>query len=253
MSARIGTAGWSIPRQVAVEFPLEGTSLSRYAARFSVAEINSSFHRSHRQTTWQRWHDSVPPQFRFSVKLPKIITHDRKLVDCVRPIEEFVEETRPLQEKLAVFLVQLPPKLEFDETLASDFFGGLASRTAAKIACEPRHVSWFFDEADSLLERLTIARVAADPGICETAARPGGWSGLRYWRLHGSPEIYRSSYMDRIENYAATLKEELAAGTDVWCIFDNTAASAGAGDALALTQAMQAIVLDEGANQQLRS
>ena len=55
----VGTAGWSIPRQVAAQFPEGGSALERYSSRFCVAEINSSFHRPHRISTWDRWRDSV--------------------------------------------------------------------------------------------------------------------------------------------------------------------------------------------------
>lgn len=238
MTVRIGTAGWSIPRVCAAGFPADGSSLSRYAARFNAVEINSSFHRSHRRSTWQRWSESVPPGFRFSVKLPKLITHIHKLVDCPAHIDAFVEEAKPLAGKLAVMLVQLPPKLALDVDVAADFFRALATRTEAIIVCEPRHPSWFTAEADTLLREFQIARVAADPAICDAAAKPGGWPGLRYWRLHGSPVVYRSSYRDRVGDYAAKLLEGDQAA-DSWCIFDNTASAAGAGDALALQQAMR--------------
>ena len=75
--------------------------------------------------------------------------------------------------------------------------------------------------------------MAADPAKIEGAEIPGGWSGLRYWRLHGSPIMYRSSYSDRIGHYADQL---LASDDETWCIFDNTASSAAMGDALALDQ-----------------
>ena len=238
MAIRIGTAGWSIPRQLAFEFPAEGTSLNRYAARLGVAEINSSFHRPHRRSTWERWYDSVPETFRFSVKLPKLITHGHKLVDCAAVLDEFMAQASALREKLAVILVQLPPKLALDIRVAVNFFAALRARTDAKIACEPRHQSWFTPEAGILLKRVRVARVAADPAICNAAAWPGGWGGLRYWRLHGSPAIYRSSYDARIDEYASKLEDQ-AAASDVWCIFDNTASSAGTGDALALMQVMR--------------
>jgi uncharacterized protein YecE (DUF72 family) len=239
MAANIGTAGWSIPRDCAAEFPTEGSSLTRYSARFSVAEINSSFHRPHRRSTWERWHDSVPATFRFSVKVPKLITHVQKLVDCTGPMDEFLGQVAPLGDKLAVLLVQLPPKLAFDEPVARTFFEDVTARTSANIACEPRHASWFTAQADRLLEELRIARVAADPAICEAAATAGGSTRLSYWRLHGSPVVYRSSYRDRIEDYALKIEHEVAQGRDVWCIFDNTASSAGAGDALALMRAIE--------------
>lgn len=239
MTICIGTAGWSIPRQVAECFPNEGTALERYAARFPVAEINSSFHRSHRPTTWQRWRDSVPDEFRFAVKMPKQITHQRKLVDCAGELDAFLAQAAELEKKLAVLLVQLPPKHAFDTAVTVNFFTALAERTTAALVCEPRHDSWFSGEADELLGQLRVARVAADPALCEAAARPGGWSGISYWRLHGSPTIYRSSYLDRVEAYAAQLRSHEAPGRPVWCIFDNTASSAGTGDALATMDAVR--------------
>lgn len=233
----IGTAGWSIPRQNSDSFPAEGSALERYAAQFPVVEINSSFHRSHRSTTWERWRDSVPAEFRFAVKVPKQITHERKLVDCSEQLKSFVAEAGLLGEKLAVLLVQLPPKLAFEETAAAGVFAEIRSLSSARIACEPRHPSWFNEQVDAWLEQLGISRVAADPSICPEAARPGGCKRLSYWRLHGSPVVYRSSYQNRIATYAAVLNAEAASGRDVWCIFDNTASSAGAGDALALINA----------------
>jgi uncharacterized protein YecE (DUF72 family) len=232
----IGTAGWSIGREAASLFPAEGTSLERYAARLTCAEINSSFHRPHRHSTWERWRDSVPSGFRFSVKLPKTVTHERRLVDTAEPLAAFLDEAASLGDRLAVLLVQLPPSLAFDPPVVRSFFADLAQRTPAALACEPRHASWFDSEPDALLAELRVARVAADPARVPSAAEPGGWTGLRYWRLHGSPVIYRSSYADRIDHYAAQIAS--AAAADRWCIFDNTASAAATGDALALSDAM---------------
>ena len=240
VTIRIGTAGWSIPRQTADKFSGEGSALERYASRLSAAEINSSFHRSHRLSTWQRWHDSVPEHFRFSVKLPKTITHVRKLVNCEVELDEFFEQATVLGAKLGVLLVQLPPKHVFDPAAAQIFFKAMSDRIGVEIACEPRHPSWFAPAADRLLISLGVSRVAADPSICEAAARPGGWRGLSYWRLHGSPVIYRSSYRDRIQHFAEQLTADSAASRDVWCIFDNTASSEGAGDALRLSERLTA-------------
>jgi uncharacterized protein YecE (DUF72 family) len=233
----IGTAGWSIPRAIADQFPTEGTGLERYATRFKAAEINSSFHRPHRASTWQRWRDSVPDEFRFSVKLPKTVTHVRKLVDCDAEVGEFLDQAHLLGDKLAVLLVQLPPKLEFNAEAFAKFIALLRPRTSSKIACEPRNISWFGSEADTVLRDLLVARVAADPAITAEGARPGGWRGLDYWRLHGSPVIYRSSYAERIDQIASDLRAEPTEFR--WCIFDNTASSAGADDALRLIKALR--------------
>jgi uncharacterized protein YecE (DUF72 family) len=230
----IGTAGWSIPLQEAGHFG-EGTSLERYARIFRAAEINSSFHRSHRPATWQRWAGSVPDGFRFSVKMPKTISHERKLVDCADLVLRFLDEVSALGDKLAILLLQLPPKLEFDRALVEPFFAHLLPLTPARLVCEPRHPSWFEAGPEALLDRLGVARVAADPARVPLAAVPGGWRGLSYFRLHGSPVMYRSSYDDgRLDGYAAMIQSELEAGRTAWCMFDNTASSAAAGDALSL-------------------
>jgi uncharacterized protein YecE (DUF72 family) len=229
---RIGTAGWTVPAAVAEAFPGEGTGLERYSARFGCAEINSSFHRSHRPGTWRRWADSVPEGFLFSAKLSKEVTHKRRLADCSGPLAAALAEMEELGDRLHILLVQLPPSLAFEPALAEAFLTGLRARWERHVAFEPRHPSWFEAEADSLLADRRIARVAADPARVPAASEPGGWRGLDYYRLHGSPVPYRSSYDDgRLETYAG----RIAAGTaPCWCIFDNTASSAATSDALKL-------------------
>lgn len=236
MTVVIGTAGWSIPRQSADAFPAEGTALERYAARFAGVEINSSFHRPHRRSTWERWRESVPAGFRFSVKVPKTISHEHKLIDCADLLARFLAEAGGLGDKLAVFLVQLPPKLAFDPAVATAFFQLMRSTSSVPIACEPRNLSWFDAEADALLDDLEIARVTADPAICPEAGRPGGWRGLAYHRLHGSPVIYRSAYgEDRLTKLADTLATR-DPDRPTWCMFDNTASGAATADARQLSE-----------------
>ena len=237
MTAVIGTAGWSLASRHAEFFPREGTALQRYAARFAGVEVNSSFYRPHRRETWRRWATSVPPTFRFAVKLPRGLTHERRLVDCEAPAASFLDEVQGLGEKLAVLLVQLPPKFAFDPVLVGRFFEPLAGRAAARIACEPRHPSWFDGEADRLLDGLGVARVAADPAVVPEAALPGGWRGLAYWRLHGSPITYRSDYDEaRLDGYAAQIRAEMRDGREAWCMFDNTLSAFATANALALME-----------------
>jgi uncharacterized protein YecE (DUF72 family) len=239
MSIAIGTAGWAIPRAVATAFPSKGSALERYAAVFGAVEINSSFHRPHRRATWERWRESVPAAFRFSVKLPKTISHERKLAACEALLATFLSEVSGLGDKLAILLLQLPPKLAYDPTIAEPFLRLLTAASAAAIACEPRHPSWFAGEADEILRDLRIARVAADPAIVPAAGRPGGWDGIVYRRLHGSPLLYRSSYGDgRLEEIAAELRSWGATERTTWCMFDNTAAGAAARDALGLRESL---------------
>jgi uncharacterized protein YecE (DUF72 family) len=193
---RIGCAGWSIPRVKQSRFPETGSHLERYASVLPAVEINSSFYRPHRPATYARWAATVPAGFRFAVKLPKAITHLARLEGAIMmgALDAFLEEVDGLGERLGPLLDQLPPSLRFDADVASGFFGALRARFEGSVVCEPRHPSWFTDEAHALLTGERIARVAADPAPVPAAAEPGGWSGLIYFRLHGSPKRYYSAY-----------------------------------------------------------
>lgn len=228
----IGTAGWSLPREQMPAFPPEGTHLQRYASRFNAVEINSSFYRPHRPATYLKWAQSVPAAFRFCVKVPKHISHERRLVDCGPLLERFLSECGQLDEKLGCLLLQLPPSLAYEPQSAVRFIDELRALHDGPVVIEPRHRSWL--EAETLLQQARIARVAADPAPFAEAAEPGGWSGFRYCRLHGSPRIYHSAYG---EEWLGSLVERLATeskGVATWCIFDNTASGAATADALAL-------------------
>jgi uncharacterized protein YecE (DUF72 family) len=239
MQILIGTAGWSLPRAEQEHFPGDGSHLERYATRFGAVEINSTFHRSHRIATWLRWRAAVSEEFRFSLKVPKTITHTRQLRDCNDLVAAFLEEAGVLGSKLSCLLVQLPPKLNFDPAIAASFFEGLRARTSIAIACEPRHASWFEPEADQLLQRHEIARVAADPARVPAAAAPGGWRGFTYYRLHGAPRIYYSAYSaEFLRSLAARIQNEQSEHRDVWVIFDNTTLGAATRNALDLSCAL---------------
>ena len=147
----VGTAGWSLPREAQPHFPAEGTHLTRYAARFPAVEINSSFYRPHRPATYARWAESVPEDFRFSVKVPKAITHTARLADAEALLDAFLAEASALGAKLGCLLVQLPPSLAFDEETAGAFFRALRERYEGPVACEPRHPTWFDAPAEALL------------------------------------------------------------------------------------------------------
>lgn len=220
---RVGTAGWSIPGALAAEFPGTGTHLERYGRRLDAAEINSSFYRPHRRATYERWAASVPETFRFSVKLPKSITHERRLRDCGELVERFAGEVTGLGEKFGVLLVQLPPSLAFSQE-AERFLAGLRSRIDGNTALEPRHPSWFAAPVEDLLGSLRIGRVAADPARAAGAGMPGGWPGLAYFRLHGSPRVYWSNYDGAaLETWREQADRAAGTGAETWVIFDNTA------------------------------
>ena len=211
--------------------------LERYSARFNATEINSSFYRSHLPKTYERWAAHVPAHFRFAVKVPKEITHVRRLVDAGELLDRFLSEIGMLGNKLGPLLVQLPRGNHFDGNVASEFFDGLRRRFDGEVVCEPRHPTWFTLEAEKMLRGAEISRVAADPACVPQAAQPGGWERLVYYRLHGSPRMYYSSYSgERLRVISQNLANAAQHGHSAWCIFDNTALGEATGNALFLSR-----------------
>ena len=236
----VGCAGWSLPRDLQPAFAAEGSHLQRYASRLNAAEINSSFHRPHSRATYERWAASVPPDFRFSVKVPKAITHVSKLEDTHALLDEFLGQAAGLGQRLGCLLVQLPPSLAFAaHAAAASFFDALRQRHAGPLALEPRHVTWFTPQVDGWLAERHVARVLADPVRHDGGRAPGGAADRIYLRLHGSPRMYYTSYPSGLLQ-ALARRIALAAqeGREVWCMFDNTAGSAATQNALELLQAL---------------
>lgn len=232
---RLGTAGWNVPQVCKERLGGAGSHLERYARVLNATEINSSFHRPHRRSTYQKWADATPDDFRFSVKVPKSVTHSPQLVPG--ELDRFIEESAGLGTKLGVLLVQFAPRRVFVESDAEVLFSALQDRSTAALACEPRHASWFTSEVSAWLNARRICRVAADPARALDADLPGGWPGLRYFRLHGAPRIYYSAYDGA---FLRTLKRRLdfaSSSGETWCILDNTAAGAALDNALDLLRA----------------
>lgn len=197
---RIGVAGWSIPSRHAALFGDADSHLARYATRFDVAEVNSTFHRPHQPRTFERWAAAVPRGFRFSVKLPRAITHEARLQGVGGALDAFLDSIAGLGPKLGGLLVQLPPGLAFD----------------ARVAADPARVP-----------------EAAHPGGAGAAAR---W---RYWRWHGAPRIYYSRYGDdALAALAQALLRAGTARAPAWCILDNTAHGHAMDDAARLQAAV---------------
>jgi len=239
---RIGTAGWSISRDAAAAFPGEGHHLERYSNVLGCAEINSSFHRSHRVEVYRRWAVQTPPGFRFSVKLPRAISHDARLRRAREPLLRFLAEVAGLGDRLALLLVQLPPSFEFESRVAQRFFALLGDLFEGAVVCEPRHPSWFTPAAERLLAACGVGRVAADPARCPQAQEPGGWLGpdgdgrgaVVYYRWHGSPRMYWSRYDLAWLRARADELKRWPPDADCWCVFDNTAGGGAIANALEL-------------------
>jgi uncharacterized protein YecE (DUF72 family) len=234
----IGIAGWSNPPARRTQRDAAQSHLMYYAEHFSCVEINSSFYRSHGIATYERWRDATHRQFKFSVKMPRAITHESGLRGAAREVARFYNEIEGLQPKLGAVLLQLPSSCEFNARVVRAFFKALPRLPATEVVCEPRHPSWFSPAADAELCRSEVSRVAADPPRADNASLPGGDGRTAYFRWHGSPHMYRSSYSDaKLSLLAATVQK--VAASEVWCVFDNTARYAAWDDALRLRGALK--------------
>ncbi len=237
---RIGCAGWSLPRSAGASFPEVGSHLERYASVFNATEINSSFYRAHRRETYVRWAASVPSGFRFSVKLPKEITHTLRLKACAAPLKTFLSEIAGLDSRLGCILIQLPPSFAFQRAVVGPFLTLLRRHFDGDAVIEPRHVTWFEPEVEAIFHEFNVSRVASDPALCAAAARPSVDSAVAYFRLHGTPRMYYSSYDESdLRAVAADLKRHRAESQQAWCIFDNTAHGFATANALRLKKLLR--------------
>ena len=166
--------------------------------------------------------------------MPKLLTHEACLEDTGDALKRFLGEIDGLGDKLGCVLVQLSPGLAYDPRIVESFFGALRARHRGPVVCEPRHYTWFTGAADA-------ARRARRRSRCGRSVRPGGGGDepsasprVAYFRLHGSPVMYHSSYSD---DYLAQLSMRIRAigeRAPVWCVLDNTARGAAAVNALDL-------------------
>lgn len=235
----VGIAGWSIRKEHTHLFGGDGTHLERYASRFDAVEINSSFYKSHKRETYQKWAKSVPARFRFSVKAPKFLTHERCLEETGEPLAQFVHEIGGLGRKLGCVLVQLPPGLAYEPRTVETFFTAIRARHRGPLVCEPRHPTWFTGAADRRLDAHGVGRVGADPPCAEDSGEPSASPKVVYYRLHGSPDMYYSSYdasyLDRLADRLRHIRRVPA-----WCVFDNTARGAATLNAIGLLERLSA-------------
>jgi uncharacterized protein YecE (DUF72 family) len=211
----IGCAGWSVPVK---DRPAALSQLAYYSQLFACVEINSCFYRHHRPQTYARWAAETPAHFRFSLKIPKAVTHTG-LTDFAT-LKRFLDESKELGVKRAILLLQLPPRFEFDVNVVERFLQELRVNYLGKIVCEPRHRTWFTEGARAQLQQFSIEYVLADPAPVENAPHVKTVDRAHYIRLHGAPKIYYSPYKSETLNQIASL---LAISTRPWCIFDNTA------------------------------
>jgi uncharacterized protein YecE (DUF72 family) len=226
MPLHLGISGWSYRNWVGPFYPKGLPArgfLAYYARHYNAVEINSTFYRTPAPETAARWRDAVPPGFRFAVKLPRAITHDRLLESPAEEHVRFLAALEPLADRRGALLAQLPPNLKRDDALVLRFLDHLdaASATPAwSITIEFRHRSWLDPAVTALLDARGVAVCVSDMPRCPVT-EPNR-AGPVYIRRHGPGGGYTGRYSDEnLSADAALVAASLAAGREVWFFFNH--------------------------------
>lgn len=186
----LGTSGWSYKEWEGIFYQKgEKRKLRAYSLVFKTAEIDSTFYRYPSKGTVMGWLRYSPSDFVFTAKLPKLITHDKKLGlkgDVKQDLTSFLELLHPLQlgGKLACLLIQLPPKYDYDPVNLENFFSLLDPRF--KYAVEFRNLAWMRDETWDLLKKYEVAYTIVDEPLLPPEVHLT--ADLAYFRWHGRGE-----------------------------------------------------------------
>lgn len=223
----IATSGWSYTHWAKGRFYPKGLKpgewLAFFAQHFSTVEVNASFYRLPNPEMIARWSRVTGSRFRFSVKLWRRITHEKRLANCKQELRDFLEVVGPLGSKRGPLLVQLPPSLKKDVGRLDAFLDDLksaAGRARWKIAVEFRNPDWLCKEVSDLLDRHRAALCLADLPRCRIT-EPNDASFV-YVRRHGPGGGYRGRYSPRhIAADADHIRDWLRAGKSVFVYYNN--------------------------------
>ena len=223
MTVRIGTSGWSYDHWADVLYPPglpSARRLERYVEVFDTVELNASFYRWPKDSTFAGWRDQLPGGFRMSVKAHRGLTHYRRLSSPEPWIERFERCWHLLGDRHGVLLVQLHPGHQRDDARLDSFLRCVPA--SIRVAVELRHPSWNDPAVFQLLERRGAAYVVmSGAGL---ACVPRATADLVYVRMHGPDQdaIYAGCYSnDELRRWADRITEWDGAGKDVWMYFNN--------------------------------
>ena len=236
----VGTSGWTYDHWKGRFYPT-GLARSRwfdyYVSLFPTVEINATFYRHFKDQTYLNWYDRVPAGFKFVLKAPKIITHQKNLVDAEEDIRQFWNSASLLGDKLGLVLLQIAPDMPYDPSRlrrAIQAFGN-----PHQVAVEFRREDWYNDEIRGLLlEMGAVFCDAESPRFHFT-----GWvtSSSGYMRLHGRQQWYSYNYSDEELRETASKARQMAANgaKRVYIFFNNDDEGFAPANALSLTKLLK--------------
>jgi uncharacterized protein YecE (DUF72 family) len=204
----VGTSGYNYPEWKGTFYPdnlAASKMLAYYAERFSTVEINYTFYRMPTAALVAGWAAQVPADFKFTLKAPKRITHDRRLRDVADPVRGFCEAAAELGSRLGAMLFQLAPNFKKDLTVFDDFLAVLPPRLFA--AFEFRHDSWLDEEVYARLRSRNLALCIADSEKRTTPVM--STADYAYFRLRdeGYTEQHIAEWADRVRELSAQCRD----------------------------------------------
>ena len=173
--------------------------LTLYSQKFNSVEINSTFYRKPTAKTLTKWFDETPENFKFFIKIPKTISHEKRLENCKEEITEFCNHIEThLKEKLAGFLYQFPPSFKNTKENLNLILENLDFNFLNVI--EFRHESWWSEEIYKMLKdnEIIFSGVSFPSKLSEEVIINS--DELLYYRLHGKPVLYKSEYSEEFLN-----------------------------------------------------
>ena len=240
MTVSVGTSGWSYDHWDGVLYP-PGTRpadrLGHYVQRFGTVELNASFYRWPRTTTFASWRRRLPPGFGLSVKAPRGLTHAKRLYAPEVWVDRIRACWHELGDKRAVFLVQLHPAHQRDDARLDFFLAQLPDWM--RVAVEFRHPSWHDEAVYALLERHGAAYVVMSGAGLPCVLR--ATAPFVYVRMHGPDDAHLSAGSYSTEDlrwWADRVREWSADGRDVFVYFNND----GYGHAVRNAEELRALV-----------
>lgn len=187
MAILSGTCGWSYQEWVGAFYPDNRVAkLPFYSRVFNSVEVDSSFYRAPSKSMVAGWIRATGRDFKFSLKIPKTVTHDRRLAGAEKEFLEFVDLVEPIARagKLGCLLAQLPPDFTFKQKDVLESFFNLFPKDI-HFAAEFRHESWNREETWDLLKKYDVANTVTDSPI-EFLAKPVVTAATHsYVRWHG--------------------------------------------------------------------
>ncbi len=222
-SVHIGTSGYSYSHWKGIFYPenlSERQFFDHYARHFETVEINYSFYHIPTRKQIQTWYDQAPPGFLFSLKAPRRITHQMRLVKASGITRAFTWHAKMLRDKLGVILFQLPPSFSVDREMLINFISALPG--GVRYAFEFRHSSWLDETIFVLLEEHQMGFCISDSPLFECPNR--ATAPFVYFRFHGHTRWVDYCYSEEeLRQFADKIREHLDAGREVFAYFNNDA------------------------------